>query len=68
MCEICKGHPNCPVCGEEVEMIECPECDGTGVVPDDCIEDCICDNCDGTGEVEAPQYEPDPDEKHDSIY
>lgn len=32
MCEVCAGYSsyNCPVCGEEVRMKECPDCKGTG--------------------------------------
>ena len=32
MCDVCMGinSRNCPVCGREPEMTECPECGGTG--------------------------------------
>lgn len=68
MCEICNGHPNCPVCGEEVEMIECPECDGTGDMLDDDGDEFTCYYCNGGGEIQAPQYEYDTDEKYDNRY
>ena len=68
MCEICNGHPNCPVCGEELEMIDCPECDGAGEILAEDGEMCECEKCAGHGEIEAPQYEADPDEKHDNRY
>lgn len=31
-CSVCAGHDtyNCPCCSEEVNMIECPDCKGTG--------------------------------------
>lgn len=30
MCIECHGHPGCPVCSPDVEMIVCPECEGRG--------------------------------------
>lgn len=30
MCEVCHGHPNCPVCGPEPRMMQCPDCGGAG--------------------------------------
>ena len=32
MCEVCAGYSshNCPVCGEQIKMIICPKCHGTG--------------------------------------
>lgn len=32
-CSVCAGYSsyNCPVCGEEVRMMECPDCKGEGV-------------------------------------
>ena len=69
MCEICNGYPNCPVCGEEVEMIKCKKCNGTGECKSEVDGyEYMCYHCDGTGEIEAPKYEPDPDEKHDNRY
>ena len=34
-CAVCAGHSsyNCPCCGEDVRMIECPDCNGTGHTP-----------------------------------
>ena len=32
MCEVCHGHPNCPVCSPEPRMIECAACQGQGYV------------------------------------
>lgn len=31
-CSVCAGHDtyNCPCCGEEIRMIDCPDCNGTG--------------------------------------
>lgn len=31
-CPVCAGHDtyNCPCCSEEVRMIDCPDCNGTG--------------------------------------
>lgn len=31
-CSVCAGHSsyNCPCCGEDVRMVDCPDCDGTG--------------------------------------
>lgn len=68
MCDICNGHPNCPVCGEETEMIECPQCDGKGNLFDDDGDEYTCFICNGDGEIESERYEPDPDEKHDNRY
>ena len=33
-CSICAGHSsyNCPCCGEEARMVDCPDCEGNGVV------------------------------------
>ena len=32
-CTVCSGYDTsrCPVCSEQMEVIECPECDGTGL-------------------------------------
>ena len=32
MCEVCAGYStyNCPVCGEQLRMKICPDCNGTG--------------------------------------
>jgi DnaJ-class molecular chaperone len=32
-CTVCQGYDtqNCPVCGETLQVVPCPECDGTGV-------------------------------------
>ena len=32
MCEVCAGYSsyNCPVCGEELRMMTCPDCKGKG--------------------------------------
>lgn len=34
-CSVCAGHDtyNCPVCGESVRMMTCPDCKGTGLEP-----------------------------------
>ena len=34
-CSVCAGYDsyNCPCCGEEVSMITCPDCKGTGNAP-----------------------------------
>lgn len=34
-CSICQGYDDtkCPCCGEEVRMVECPDCKGTGKTP-----------------------------------
>lgn len=34
-CSVCAGYSshNCPVCGEEVRMVECPDCGGMGRLP-----------------------------------
>lgn len=34
-CSVCAGYDsyNCPCCGEDVRMIDCPECKGTGYEP-----------------------------------
>ena len=34
-CSVCAGYSsyNCPCCGEEVRMITCPDCQGTGYTP-----------------------------------
>ena len=54
MCEVCHGHPNCPVCSPEPRMIECAACQG---------EKETCSVCDGTGEVEDYElYEPEWDD------
>lgn len=29
-CEVCHGHPGCPVCQEADDMVECPTCNGSG--------------------------------------
>ena len=29
-CSVCNGHPNCPCCSPEPNMIECPSCGGKG--------------------------------------
>lgn len=29
-CEVCYGHPGCPVCSPEPNMIPCPVCNGKG--------------------------------------
>lgn len=31
-CSVCRGYDdtNCPCCGEDVRMITCPDCNGTG--------------------------------------
>jgi RecJ-like exonuclease len=32
-CEICHGHPNCPVCGSGHTLTEtCPDCHGEGCI------------------------------------
>lgn len=33
-CSVCAGYSdyNCPCCGEQVRMIECPDCEGIGSV------------------------------------
>jgi DnaJ-class molecular chaperone len=32
-CTVCRGYDTskCPVCSEQLEVIECPECNGTGI-------------------------------------
>lgn len=30
MCDICNGHPGCPVCTPEPRMIDCAACQGHG--------------------------------------
>lgn len=32
MCDICRGHSNCPVCSEEPVYAKCEDCGGTGIV------------------------------------
>lgn len=34
-CAVCAGHDtyNCPCCGDDVRMVECPDCGGTGMTP-----------------------------------
>ena len=34
-CSVCAGYSsyNCPCCGEDVQMIICPDCNGTGMAP-----------------------------------
>lgn len=32
MCDICNGHPGCPVCSPEPRMIECAACQGQGFI------------------------------------
>lgn len=34
-CSVCAGHDSyaCPCCGEEIRMITCPDCNGTGYTP-----------------------------------
>lgn len=34
-CSVCAGYSsyNCPCCGEEVSMVTCPDCEGTGLTP-----------------------------------
>lgn len=34
-CSVCAGYSsyNCPCCGEEVVMVDCPDCKGTGFAP-----------------------------------
>ena len=34
-CSVCAGYSdyNCPCCGEEVKMITCPDCQGSGYTP-----------------------------------
>lgn len=34
-CSVCAGYSsyNCPCCGEEVRMMICPDCKGTGEAP-----------------------------------
>ena len=31
-CAVCHGIPGCPCCTPEPDMIQCPECNGVGVV------------------------------------
>lgn len=33
-CSVCAGHSayNCPCCGETVTMVECPDCEGSGLI------------------------------------
>jgi DnaJ-class molecular chaperone len=44
----------------ETEMIECPECEGTGEIWDD-LEDRMvdCDACEGEGEIEDDDVDED---------
>ena len=32
-CSVCAGYSsdNCPCCSDNAQMVECPDCDGTGV-------------------------------------
>ena len=30
-CSVCYGYPGCPCCADEADMIQCPECRGTGL-------------------------------------
>lgn len=34
-CSVCAGYSsyNCPCCGEEIRMVACPDCKGTGMEP-----------------------------------
>lgn len=32
MCDICHGHPGCPVCSPEPRMRECTACQGQGYI------------------------------------
>lgn len=34
-CSVCAGYSsyNCPCCSEEVKMVECPDCQGSGYTP-----------------------------------
>lgn len=34
-CSVCAGYSsyNCPCCGEDVRMMTCPDCNGTGYSP-----------------------------------
>lgn len=34
-CSVCAGYSsyNCPCCGEDVRMMTCPDCKGTGLTP-----------------------------------
>lgn len=29
-CEVCYGHPGCPICSPEPHLITCPVCNGKG--------------------------------------
>lgn len=29
-CEVCFGHPGCPVCSESAERVTCEDCNGNG--------------------------------------
>nr|DAO68735.1 MAG TPA: DnaJ-like protein [Caudoviricetes sp.] len=31
-CSVCYGHPGCPCCQPEPNMIRCPECNGVGSI------------------------------------
>ncbi|MGL5914106.1 MAG: hypothetical protein ACRCZB_08065 [Bacteroidales bacterium] len=31
MCSVCRGLPDCPVCSDEEQTIECYDCNGSGV-------------------------------------
>jgi DnaJ-class molecular chaperone len=67
MCEICNGYPYCPVCSDDVELEECEECNGTGVIFFECDGEELderCSNCKGEGYIFS-DYEPDPDERYD---
>lgn len=48
-CSVCAGYSseNCPCCSEDLDVIECPECEGLGVDE----EGFPCDVCKGHGSV-----------------
>lgn len=57
-CQICNGHPNCPVCSpeREEEIAECYLCDGTGLIPgpgdtEEAPNLVECPRCNGDGVI-----------------
>lgn len=50
--------PRAPWNQKDPEMVECPECGGSGIIDDE-EEAYECEHCNGTGEVEEEEQETD---------
>ena len=50
---------------ERTDLVDCPDCKGTGEITEPGHGTGECESCDGTGEVEDDPYEPDPDQERD---